>query len=171
MLTSLSKLEAHLQLAQEIYTSFDAGRFTLDSHLDTALSSRSVRNSADEVFLRQVVCGVTRFEALVKATTAALYHYRSGNASRNDRHIYAIFTYLVVIRLDDLGVQQLKTLVCSQPAQKMLVWMEFIFDQDILRNVLREDWLKIYDKSFVDGRIGAHCELAPLSHGLFSCLG
>jgi hypothetical protein len=36
----------------------------------------------------------------------------------------------------------------------MVVWMEYLFSEVHLKGEIREEWLKLYDKAFIDGIIG-----------------
>ena len=66
---------------------------------------------------------------------------RAGKTSRNDIVLYQIFTYLAVIRLgQDLGFPQFRLLVLGQDQSKLYVFLQFLFDKEIMRTVLREVW-------------------------------
>jgi hypothetical protein len=67
-----------------------------------------------------------------------------------------LFSYLAIIRLDELGADNFNMLVSSQPAQKMLPFLEFLFDEKHVTDDLTEEWLKIYDREFVRDCAGAH---------------
>ena len=82
---------------------------------------------------------------------------------------YCLFTYLAVMRLEELGNGQFQDFVLAQDPHKMLVWMEFLFSEKYLNEFLREEWLKIYDKQFVDDRIGtAEVIMSPKLNSILS---
>lgn len=144
-----------VQVAEELCTTFNEAQTTLDAHMDESLCKLKIEDMSDATFLRQAVYGTDRYNALIKSTLSALYHFCGGQVLRKDRTTYALFTYLAVIRLLDLGVSNFAMLVSSQPAQKMLPFLQFLFDPKYIEEDLGEEWLKIYDREFVNECKGA----------------
>jgi hypothetical protein len=68
--------------------------------------------------------------------------------------MYSIITYLTIMRFPELGMEQFVSIVRSQEPQKMAVWLCFLFSEEHLKGELRDQWLKIFDKAFVDEKIG-----------------
>lgn len=130
-------------------STFNEAQVTLDAHIDESLRTLKIVDISDATFLRQAVYGTDRYNSLIKSTLAALYHFCGGVVLRKDRTTYALFTYLAVIRLLDLGVGNFAMLVMSQPAQKMLPFLQFLFDPKHVEEDLSEEWLKMYDREFV----------------------
>jgi hypothetical protein len=46
-----------------------------------------------------------------------------------------------------------RRLVGCQDAQKMIVFLRYLFNEANLRSYCRDEWIKLYDKEFVDGVI------------------
>ena len=92
---------------------------------------------------------------MISAVMKALFHYCGGVVLRKDRPTFRIFSYLAIIRFDELGAETFTMLVSSQPAQKMLPFLEFLFDEKYVKDDLTEEWLKIYDREFVTDCTGA----------------
>jgi hypothetical protein len=116
-------------------------RVTPTTHADTFLQTQKGLSETDEVFIRQVFYGLERYKSFIKITLDSLYHMRAGKTSRNDIVLYQIFTYLAVIRLgQDLGFPQFRLLVLGQDQSKLYVFLQFLFDKEIMRTVLREVW-------------------------------
>jgi len=76
-----------------------------------------------------------------------------GSINRNDATLYQIFAYLSFFRLDELSPADYRKLVTSQEATKMHVFMQFAFNADQLREHLREEWMTLYDFSYIDEKI------------------
>jgi hypothetical protein len=147
--------QLRMQVAEDLLATFKPAQCTLDAHLDAALAARPISHS-DAAFVRQLVYGTTRYSALLATFKAAFYHHRGGSALRKDAPLYGLLTYLAVIRIDELGAAAFgELLVTALDAQKVAVWLGFAFDKAHLRGELREEWAKVYDKAWVDGRIGA----------------
>lgn len=144
-----------MQLAVQLLRSYNAAQATVDAHLDAALPPLSLSSEADATFLRQAVYGVTRYAGLLKAFRAAFYHHRGGSALRKDAGMYNVLVYLAVVRFEELGPRQFERIARALDPQKVAVLLGFLFDEAHLRGELRDEWLNIYDRAFVEERIGA----------------
>ena len=58
---------------QECCTSFNPAQLSLDAHADAFLSERKIVLEADCAFIRQVLYGTVRFQALLKSFVDAFY--------------------------------------------------------------------------------------------------
>lgn len=100
--------KALLEASEEVYTSFNPARLTIDAHSDAYISQHRINNKDDDTFIRQVLYGTVRYRKLILAFTNAFYHDCSGTALRGDIHLYSIFTYLAVLRLQELTFPQFR---------------------------------------------------------------
>ena len=150
-----SRLPLPVQLAVQLLRSYSPAQATVDAHLDSCLPPLRLQSAADATFLRQTVYGVTRYAGLLSAFRAAFYHHRGGSALRKDAGLYNVLVYLAVVRFEELGPRQFERIVRALDPQKAAVLLGFLFDERHLRGELRDEWLKIYDKAFVEERIGA----------------
>ena len=134
----------------ELNTSFNDGACTLDAHADEFFARKRIANEEDATFLRQVLYGVTRFRGLIDAVVQSFYHNNASTALRSDVHLYTVFVYLHIIRLNELRFSGYRRLCLSQDAQKMLVLLGYIGDVSQLREWCRDEWLKLYDHTWVE---------------------
>ena len=58
--------------------------------------------------------GTVRYRRLIQSLLKAFYFKNAGSASRTDAHLYAVFVYLGLFRLQELTFSQFKRLVKSQ---------------------------------------------------------
>lgn len=82
-----------------------------------------------------------------------MFKINSSSANRADATLYSIFAYLTLFRLDELQMEDYKKIIYSQDNVKMHVFLQFIFNVDILKEHVREEWIKLYDFSYIDERI------------------
>lgn len=143
-----------VQASCDASTSFNSAVHSVETHVATFVAERSIVHPADISFVQQAVYGVTRYSSMLSAFKAAFYHHCGGRALRNHAPLYSLLTYLAVIRLEDLGAQGFGQLLTAIDAQQAAVWASFVMSEEHLKAELREEWAQIYDKAFVDQRIG-----------------
>ena len=116
----------------------------------------------------QVVYGMVRYKKMLKVLLTALYFKHGSEVSRDDYGMYMIYAYLAVIRLDDLGASVFTKFILAQvcglffavvggggggasavppqliigvqDAQKMNVFLGFIFNEQTLNKWLKDAW-------------------------------
>lgn len=65
--------EELINACQECCTSFNPAQLSLDAHADAFLLEHKLTAEADCAFIRQVLYGTVRFQALLKAFVDAFY--------------------------------------------------------------------------------------------------
>ena len=137
----------------ESFTSFNSKKTTIDAHIELYLTKIDCADEGDAVFIKQVVYGCIRFKKLNKVVLTALYFKHGSEVSREDYHLYMIFSYLTLIRLEDMGVPIFRKFVMAQDALKMFVWLTFIFNAQTLNKWMKEEWCRIYDEQYVEDEL------------------
>ena len=137
----------------ECFTSFNSKKTTIDAHIELYLTKIDCADEGDAVFIKQVVYGCIRFKKLNKVVLTALYFKHGSEVSREDYHLYMIFSYLTLIRLEDMGVPIFRKFVMAQDALKMFVWLTFIFNAQTLNKWMKEEWCRIYDEQYVEDEL------------------
>lgn len=99
---------ALMKRAEEMYASFNPGRTSVDAHADERILKWKVRNEEDATFLRQVFYGCVRYKRLIGAFMSAFMHHNAGTVLRGDRDMYVVYTYLALLRLEELGFPQFR---------------------------------------------------------------
>ena len=67
--------------------------------------------------------------------------------------LYQIFGYLTFFRLEELALEDYRRLVLSQDPVKMNSFLQFLFNGEALREHVRDEWMNIYDYSYIDEKI------------------
>lgn len=142
-----------MQACQEIYKSFDPSKMTVDSHAEKFLLDKKIREGGDALFLKQVLYGCVRYKKVLKLAVTHFYSMYSGSLIRSDFDMYMILSYLAIFRLKDLSFPIFRQFLMSQESQKMFLFVAFLFDGDNLNNVLKEEWLKYFDRKYVEDTI------------------
>jgi hypothetical protein len=82
-----------------------------------------------------------------------LFKRFSSSTNRNDNVLYQIFGYLTFFRLEELALEDYRRLVLSQDPVKMNTFLQFLFNAEALREHVREEWMNIYDYTYIDEKI------------------
>ncbi|CAI2385508.1 unnamed protein product [Moneuplotes crassus] len=135
----------------DIIKSFNPIVTTLDSHADDF--TKNMENAFEKVFIKQVFYGCVRYQEFLKLFNQVLFKIHSSSTNRNDATLYSIFSYLTLFRLEELQIDDYKKIVYSQDAVKMHVFLQFIFNAEALREHVRDDWIQLYDYTYIDDKI------------------
>ena len=116
---------------------------TIDSHADNFLAN--AKDPYEKVFVKQIFYGCIRYEEFLKCFNKVFYKANPVGTNRNDQTLYQIFGYLSFFRLEELAIEDYKKLILSQEPTKMHVFLQFVFNADLLRELCRDGWSEIYD--------------------------
>ncbi|QDZ23303.1 hypothetical protein HOP50_10g58410 [Chloropicon primus] len=138
-----------MSLAEAMFVTFNPDKKTVDTHIDEFFKEHRINSKDVQGFLSQIFYGSIRFRKFVNVLVSSLYHTQSGNVLRNDRNMYHIYAYLALLRLSDLGFNHFRRLVLVKDAQKMLVFLKYVFNSKNLVDLCKDEWMKLYDVTFV----------------------
>ena len=121
-----------IQACLQVQESFRPGRLTPDAHLEEALRSSLAISAEDQEFVKEAFTGVVRYRTFLKPVVDLLYArhryaepgplrkplevvhanqkllLHSGSVLRGDRELYRLLSYLMLVRLEDLGFKQFR---------------------------------------------------------------
>lgn len=121
-----------IQACLQVQGSFRPGRLTPDAHLEEALQPSLAQSADDQDFVKEAFTGVVRYRKFLKPVVDLLYArhryaepsslikpmeyfcanqellLHSGSVLRGDRELYRLLSYLVLVRLEDLGFKQFR---------------------------------------------------------------
>lgn len=129
-----------IKKCQELIESYNENIMTPDSHAQQFISQLKLEDT-EKVFLKQVFYGYERYKNFLQAFNNVLFNIKKQQTNRkNDATIFAIFTYLICFRLDELPFNEFRKMVLSQDFVKMNVLLNFLFDFDMLKNQVFPAW-------------------------------
>lgn len=126
---------------------------TPDSHAQEFISTVKLEDT-ERVFLKQIFYGYERYKGFLKTSNNVIFNMYSGTTNRkNDSTLFAIFTYIICFRLDELPFAEFKKMVLSQDLVKMNVLLNFIFDFELLKEKVFEGWSEYLEVSYIEEKI------------------
>ena len=157
-------LDAH---ADRFFAPSEEGAFGLElKRFDARKADRAhgrgswgakTRDPEDQVFCRQVLYGVTRYEKMLDAFVDAFYKKHAARLSRHEKIEARVCSYLALLRLDELGLGAFGAILAAHPsgARFAVPFLQFAFDTKTLRECgVVDKWRALYDDAFVANALG-----------------
>lgn len=133
--------------------SYDEKLMTPDSHAEEFFTTIKCEDT-ERVFMKQVFYGCERYRNFIKVSNNAIFKLFSSSTNRkNDSTLFAIFTYLVCFRMDELPFNEFKKIVLSQDAVKINVLFNFIFNFETLQNHVFEQWQESLELDYLENKL------------------
>ena len=136
-----------------------------DEFILSHVRSGGLEHSADVGFVRQVFTGCLRYAKLASVLLDAFYHVHSSESQRSASPLYEVFAYLILLRSDEVGPDLLAGFVASQEPITMLYFLDFLLDEDTVRQWVFDGWCELYDVAFVESQFMASIQAAAASYG------
>lgn len=147
-----SDLRRLVGICEEGVKGFNPVIESLDSYCERFVAEKSL-SIAHRSFVEEVLYGCVRFKQALKVALTAFYYFNTSKVSRSDYTKFMVLVYLTVFRLDDIGFKQYSRIVCTQPPESMVVLVDYFFSKDCLEKGLKDEWINIYDLSYVEEKI------------------
>ena len=106
-----------------------------------------------KIFIKQVFYGCVRYKDALKIFLSSFYYNNSGKTSRNDYTRYMVLGYLALFRLHELGFDRFRSFIMADEPLKMMVFLEFVFNEETLDITLKDELCRIFDRDFVEDDI------------------
>ncbi len=143
-----------LKACESVMKSFNPQVTTVDSHSKEKLGVAEGPNAEPaKVFIKQVFYGCVRYKLALKTFLSSFYYNNSGKTSRNDYTRYMILGYLALFRLHELGFERFRSFIMADEPLKMMVFLEFVFNEETLDVTLTDELCRIFDRDFVENDI------------------
>jgi hypothetical protein len=136
-------------------STFDPDARGIDEHVDGFLQSEDCKtlDESDCTFVSEVMAGSVRFEKLIKVVVDGFYAKVGRTCLKADYNVFKVIGYLVMFRMEELGMSHFRRFVMSQDALKMHRFLSFTFDEVNLKTWIQNEWCKVYDHSFVQTNV------------------
>ena len=143
-----------LKACESVMKSFNPQVTTVDSHSKEKLGIAEGPNAEPaKVFIKQVFYGCVRYKHALKTFLSSFYYNNSGKTSRNDYTRYMILGYLALFRLHELGFERFRSFIMADEPLKMMVFLEFLFNEETLDVTLMDELCRVFDRDFVENDI------------------
>lgn len=152
-----------LHLCEELIKGYNPKRMTPESHADEFLSTCCKAQPAGEAtlaFMREVLYGVMRYKAALKAFMTCFLNDMMSRVARSDYTMYMILAYLALFRLKELTFLEFRKFTLAIDPNKGALLVEYLFDRDTLDSSgVVQQWIKVFDPDYVHDTL-----LANLGH-------
>ena len=142
-----------IKLALQLVDEYDPKKVTPTTHFEKFVETHKVIYE-DEVcaFLQDVLYGWERYANMLKIVVDGMFGRNRGSIAREDRTLYEIFTYITMIKLEEMEQEDYLSLILSQPQHKMVILLDFLFGEDT------QDWVEdqlclVFDHIYVEEEI------------------
>ena len=90
---------------------------------------------------------------MLDAFISNFYGDNGARITRADMLMYTILAYLAMFRLKELGFGRFKELAKDEDPSKVGVFVEYLFDKEVLDSSLRASWMEVVDLEYVENHM------------------
>ena len=87
---------------------------------------------------------------------SSFYFNNSSRILRSDYTKYMILAYLTLFRMEEMGMKRFKFIMSSQDPTKVHHFLGYLFDLHNINVWLKDEWVKVLDRQFVEGTLIAN---------------
>ncbi|XP_074641757.1 cilia- and flagella-associated protein 99-like [Tubulanus polymorphus] len=138
-----------ISLCVEILDTFNVETRAADEHFNEFLEYYEIDEVEFETFIEEIFSGCVRYRNVLRVVVDGFYAKDGKMVRKSEYNLYRVFCYIALFRLDELGFVQFRKVVSSQDINKMHQFLTFLFDDKHLVTWMKDEWMKLYDPSFV----------------------
>jgi hypothetical protein len=138
-----------IQCCVEILRGFDNDSYAVENRVSEFLQDHECLNDHEKTFVKEVFSGCVRFESVLKVVTHGFYNSDGKFALSCDQDLYKVLTYLVLFRLEELGMSHIRKLINSQNIRKTYLFLNFLLNEKHILTWMKDEWNKLYEMEFV----------------------
>ncbi|CAM9546250.1 unnamed protein product, partial [Phaeothamnion confervicola] len=142
----------------EVLRGFNPKIQTVDSYAEDSVrngagSCSSGEADADAIFIKQVLYGCVRYKECLKVFLCHYYNDMAASVLRSDYGLYTVLGYLLLFRLDELGLDRYKVLTRHLDPTKNHQLLTYLTDFPRLDGAVTANWLALLDLRFIGGTV------------------
>ncbi|ESO95041.1 hypothetical protein LOTGIDRAFT_188889, partial [Lottia gigantea] len=142
----------HNQILQHcmcIVDSYDSGMVSVEEHIEQYFNNYQIYEEDIKAFIIEVFTGCIRYISVIDTVVNGFYIKDGKIALKSERSLYSVFCYLMLFRLDELGISQFRRFIYSQDINRVFKFLNFFLDERNLLTWIKDSWCKLYEHSFV----------------------
>ncbi|KAK6186206.1 hypothetical protein SNE40_008291 [Patella caerulea] len=138
-----------LQHCSYILDTYDSGMVSVEEHIQQYFENNKILEEDIVTFVVEVFSGCVRYSSVLKVVIDGFYIKDGKIALRAEQGLYSVLCYLILFRLDELGVSQLRKFIYSQDINRIYKLLNFFLDEKNLLTWIQDKWCSLYENSFV----------------------
>ncbi|PAA76086.1 hypothetical protein BOX15_Mlig017297g1 [Macrostomum lignano] len=142
-----------LQHSQEILDSFRSADMAVDAHANQYFDGVLPRDDPVRVTIVEIFAGCIRYEKALDTVITAFYNVEGRVVKRSEQNLYRVFAYLIVFRMEELGIPNLKKLIATLERKRIYRFLSFLLNRKHLYTWMLDEWAKLYDRVYVENEI------------------
>ncbi|CAK8681599.1 unnamed protein product [Clavelina lepadiformis] len=145
-----------LEICIQAMNCFSSENQSVEEHIKAYLKKQKGLDDGDHTFIVEIFSGCIQYTKLLNVVVGGFYATKGKNCLRVDTNLYKILCYMIMFRLDELGISNLNKFINTQDVNKMYRFLNFFMDDQNLTTWIRDEWCKQYDSLFVEEEIMKH---------------
>nr|CAB3230279.1 RSP4/6 uncharacterized protein LOC100183762 [Phallusia mammillata] len=147
-----------LELCVVALNNFNNQNQSVEEYIKTFLKHQQSLDDGDHMFLVEVFSGCVQYRKLLGVVVDGFYVTDGKNSLRSDSSLYSVLCYLLIFRLDELGIGHFRKFLNTQNVNKMYKFLKFFLDDKNFKSWVHDEWCKQYDSIFVEQEIVSSIE-------------
>ncbi|XP_039271388.2 cilia- and flagella-associated protein 99-like [Styela clava] len=142
-----------LRICIEALNIFSPDDQSVEEFIKDFLKRRPGLNDDDHTFIVEVLSGCFEFRKVIKVVVDGFHVLDGRNSLASDTNLFNVLCYLILFRLDELGMSHMKKFIQSQDVNKMYKFLRFFLSEANLDTWIYSEWCKEYDSQYVQEKI------------------
>ncbi|XP_022251446.1 cilia- and flagella-associated protein 99-like isoform X2 [Limulus polyphemus] len=123
-----------------------------DINVEEYIVAKTANETLDEKglnVLKQLFVEFLHYEKIFSTVTKEFYATVGRNVKAINEELFKVICYLVLFRLENIGIQQLKKFILQKNSRSVKKFLTFLLDENVIKESLLPKWYRVYDLAFV----------------------
>jgi len=114
--------------------------------------NKKITDDTQKDFIKEVVFGCVRYHKIIQLMLKYLFESIDNNLKDEDYTIFVVLSYLILFRLKELGYNNFKSFVDTQPTRKIYKLLELLFNEKNIApdGCLKKIWKDLLDENYIE---------------------